>query len=97
MAAWCCAALYGPPDLDLAMTALIGAEVAVDPAFALRAVARALIGPYLAYAGGRPLDQLDAAVAIRAGNPALSPIEVSRLGEAAALVVYSARSVRDLS
>jgi aminoglycoside phosphotransferase (APT) family kinase protein len=90
-------AVYGPPDLDLASTALILAEVAVDPDQPLAAAARELLGAFLAHAGGHPTDQLDTAAAIRTTNPTLSPAEVSRLGDATALVVYSARGVRDLS
>lgn len=56
-----------------------------------------LLGAFLRHAGGRPTDQIDTAVAIRSTSPSLTPEEKSRLGEASALVVYSARSVRDLS
>ncbi|MDQ7908581.1 phosphotransferase [Phytohabitans sp. ZYX-F-186] len=88
-------ALCGPPDLDLAMTALICAEVAVDPARQLAEAARALLVSFLAYAGGHPLGQLDTAAGIRAANPTLTPTEVARVDEAGALVVHSARDLRD--
>lgn len=88
-------ALYDRADLDLAVTALICAEVAVDPAAGLDAPARTLLRAFLARASGEPLAELDTAVEIRTTNPALTPDEVTRIGAAADLVVYCARSVRD--
>lgn len=43
----------GPADLDIAYSALILAQVAVDATTALAPVADALVGPFLAAAGGR--------------------------------------------
>lgn len=90
-------ALFGPADLDIAMTALICAEVSLGTDATLAMPARELLGSFLAYAGGDPTGALDTAAAIRTANPTLTPDEVSRVGAAADLVVYSARGVRDLS
>jgi aminoglycoside phosphotransferase (APT) family kinase protein len=76
----------GPADLDVALTALITAEVAVDPTHAMAAAAGDFLSAFLHYAGGRPGDALAAAVARRGRDPALTPEEIGRLDAAAALV-----------
>jgi aminoglycoside phosphotransferase (APT) family kinase protein len=86
-------AQYGPPELDLAMTALICAQVAVDPTADMAGPAAELLVLFIAEVGGRLTDQLDTAVAIRCANPTLDADEVSRLGEAAELVVQGVRRV----
>ncbi|GAA4449176.1 phosphotransferase [Phytohabitans houttuyneae] len=87
-------ALYGPAGLDLAMTALICAEVSVDPTTDLAGAARALLVSFAALVGGDGVTaELGTAVAIRSANPTLTAAEASRVGEAAGLVVAS---VRDL-
>jgi aminoglycoside phosphotransferase (APT) family kinase protein len=86
---WCNTA-EGSPDLDIALTALILAEVAAGsylPDFA--APARQLLTAFRQLAGGSPLDQLDHAVAYRSAMSTLSPDEKSRLSTAAHLVVTS--------
>ncbi|SCL53030.1 phosphotransferase [Micromonospora chersina] len=85
---WATAA-EGPPALDRALTALIIAEAAVDPALPLRAAAGELLPAYVAEAG--PLAPVAAAVARRSG---LGPIEAARLPEAAALVEATVRAGR---
>jgi len=76
----------GPPDFDLALSAMVLAEVsfAVDVE---RAVAvRALLAGFLEHVGGDPLRLLDRALARRLANPTLSAAEHDLLGSAAALV-----------
>jgi aminoglycoside phosphotransferase (APT) family kinase protein len=76
----------GPPDLDLALTALILAEVAVDETHGMAAVAGMGLTAFLQLADGDPLSMLDRAVAIRRANPTLTAEEVGRLTSAAALI-----------
>ncbi|MEV0394718.1 phosphotransferase [Polymorphospora rubra] len=79
-------AVDGPPDFDVALSALILAEVAVDPAGPYAVLAREMLVAFLGAAGGRPLDLLPRAVAMRAANPTLSAAEKASLDGAAALV-----------
>ena len=79
-------AAEGPPDLDLAMSALIVAEVAVDGSAELAGAARMFLAELLACADGDPVRLLDRAVAMRRANPTLTAVEVARLPAAAALV-----------
>lgn len=87
----------GPAGLDVAFSALImaqvavGAEVEAHAGADLTALAAALIGPFLAAAGGAPLDHLDAATARRGADPQLTTTERERLADAAALVAEGAR------
>ncbi|MFD7716212.1 phosphotransferase [Streptomyces sp. NPDC059814] len=79
----------GPPALDRAMSALILAQVAVDPRVPEAAGARALLGtlmPLLAVDDGIPAHHLAAAAARRAANPTMSPAEVALIGDASDLV-----------
>jgi streptomycin 6-kinase len=78
----------GPPDFDLALSALIMAEVVVGSHLPAEFVptARALLAAFLDRAGGDPGSQLDRALAYRTANPTLTPAEKSRLPAAAALV-----------
>jgi len=82
----------GPPDLDVALCALIMAEAAsgsyVPPELA--GPAAELLREYLARVGGDPVAYLDRAVARRSANPFLTREEVARLDAAAALVRSSA-------
>jgi streptomycin 6-kinase len=80
-------ATEGPPDLDVALTALIVAEVAGGsyvPGFA--PAAQELLTAFLARAGGDPLGQLDQALAYRSADPNLTADEKARLTRAAARV-----------
>jgi aminoglycoside phosphotransferase (APT) family kinase protein len=79
-------AAEGPPDLDVAMSALIMAEVAVDPASPFADVAAEGVRSFLGAVGGSPGRWIERAVAMRAANPTLSPGEKARLGHAAGLV-----------
>jgi tRNA A-37 threonylcarbamoyl transferase component Bud32 len=79
-------ATEGPPDLDLALSAVILAQVAVNETHAMAAPAKTLLTAFLHRAGGNPLSALDKAVAIRRTDPALMADEVDRLAAAAALI-----------
>jgi Ser/Thr protein kinase RdoA (MazF antagonist) len=81
----------GPPDLDVALSAVILAQVALDPDHDHVAVATVMLAPFLDAAGGQPLRMLDRALARRAADPMLSDPERGRLDAAAALVAATAR------
>lgn len=76
----------GPAELDLAMSALILAEVAVDPGADLAVAAAAMLDAFLRHTGDGPPRMLDRAVAMRRRDPNLTAEEVSRLTSAAALI-----------
>ncbi|GAA0906784.1 hypothetical protein Vau01_070850 [Virgisporangium aurantiacum] len=78
----------GPPGLDVALTALILAQVAVDPEHPARTAAREILTAFLR-AAGDPLSDMDGAVAMRRADPNLSEAETGRLA-AARLMVESA-------
>lgn len=84
----------GPPALDRAMSALILAQVAVDPAGPAADGGRALLTalmPHLIAEGGIPARHLADVAARRAANPTMSPAERDLIGEAAALVAALSR------
>ncbi|MEZ0067927.1 aminoglycoside phosphotransferase (APT) family kinase protein [Streptacidiphilus sp. MAP12-20] len=75
----------GQPGLDVAMAALILAQVSVSmPAVAT--MARAVLAPMLRLLGGVEPRQLEEARRRRAANPTLSEEEIGLLGEAVALI-----------
>lgn len=79
----------GPPALDRAMSALIMAQVAVDPSVPVADEARTLLAalvPLLAADDGLPARHLADAAARRAANPTMSPAEVALIGAAVDLV-----------
>lgn len=76
----------GSPDLDLALSAIVLAEVAADSDGDYSRAARAMLVAFLARADGDPLAQLDAAVASRLTDPALVPGEKDLVLPAADLV-----------
>ena len=77
----------GPAELDVAVTALIIAEVAVDEdEVEYSKAARALLAAFLAAVDGDPVSQLDAAVDIRGRDESLVPGERALLAPAAELV-----------
>jgi thiamine kinase-like enzyme len=76
----------GVPDLDTAVSALIIAEVAVEPVHPFSNLARQLLVAFLDHVREEPVSELDAAVALRQADPGLLPAEVARLTEAARLV-----------
>ncbi|WP_163541764.1 phosphotransferase [Occultella kanbiaonis] len=86
----------GPGDLDVATTALIMAEVAVNPdgadtVGALHDELARAVGLFLAAAGGDPLTHLDEAVRRRVGNVTLSEDERRAVVRAGDLVAELAR------
>jgi hypothetical protein len=76
----------GPAGLDVALTAVILALVAVDPGHELAGPADAFLSAFLQYAGGVAPGMLAAAVARRRFDPAQTAEEVDRLAPAADLV-----------
>ncbi len=76
----------GVPNLDAAVSALIIAQVGVDPAHPRRDLARLLLVAFLSHVREEPVYELDAAVARRRADPGLSTDEVARLTDAALLV-----------
>jgi aminoglycoside phosphotransferase (APT) family kinase protein len=79
-------ATEGPPDRDLAVTALILAQVAVDDRHAHAADAAVLLRHFLECAGGEPAAELANAVAFRRSDPTQTAREIRSLVVAAALV-----------
>ncbi|OPC78476.1 serine/threonine protein kinase [Embleya scabrispora] len=76
----------GPPEFDVAVSALILAQVAVDPAGPEAALAVAFLTAFLAAVGAVPADALDDAVRFRRADPNLTDHETDLLGEAVALL-----------
>ena len=83
----------GPPDLDLAVSALILAQVAAGQADEaageaqdMAALASVVLTAFLRFAGGGPLRMLDRAMAMRRSDPALTADETRRLPSAGALI-----------
>lgn len=76
----------GSPDLDVALSAVILAQVGVAAGHEMATAAQTLLTAFLRHADGRPLQQLDQAVAIRRSDPALTENEVGLLASAADLV-----------
>lgn len=83
----------GSPDLDIAVSATMLGEVAVDSGGDYSRAARAMLVAFLAVAGGNPLAQLDAAVRVRLADPALLADEKALVAPAAALVRRYSRDV----
>ena len=84
-------ATAGPSTLDVAMSALILAEVAVGGLVDVPgAVARELLAAVLSVTGPADGEQLRAAVARRVANPTLTAAEKANLPAAATLVLRSA-------
>ena len=76
----------GPPELDVSLTALILAEVAVDAGGAYSQAARALLAAFLRESDLSPVTALDQATALRAQDPALVPGERELVPAAADLI-----------
>jgi aminoglycoside phosphotransferase (APT) family kinase protein len=77
----------GPPDYDLAVSALILAEVATGRLDPVRAPARELLRGFLREVGPVPVALLDRAVGVRSGDGNLDEAERANLPTAAALVL----------
>lgn len=84
-------ARLGPAGLDLAVTAVVLAEVAADEDDELAPGARVLLDAFLHLADPMLLRHLDAAARARAADPGLDPSEVALVPAAAALVAREAR------
>lgn len=78
-----CNATDGPADLDTALSALILAQVAVDPSHVWSAEAGEFLDIFLPLAPGDPLRLLDDAVAVRRRQLVRWPADVAALGTAA--------------
>ncbi|GAA2720605.1 phosphotransferase [Cellulomonas aerilata] len=76
----------GPADLDVALTGVLIAEVAVDDDTEYTRGARAFLAAFLAAADGDPASQVDAALRIRDEDRSLVPGERALLAPAAELV-----------
>jgi hypothetical protein len=83
-------AIEGPAEYDVAVTALIYGEVAVDPSHPLADLAGTALTAFLGYAGVPAAAMIDRALALRAANPTLSAAEKSRLPQAVALIYGAA-------
>jgi aminoglycoside phosphotransferase (APT) family kinase protein len=81
----------GPPDLDVALTAVILAQVAVEPDHEFADVATAMLAAFLEATGGQALSMLDRAIARRAADRSLTAAEVGLLDDAATLITATAR------
>jgi Ser/Thr protein kinase RdoA (MazF antagonist) len=81
----------GPADLDVALTAVILAQAAVDPGQVYARIAREMLTEFVAATGQQALPLLDRAIARRAADRSLTPAEVGLLDDAAALITVTAR------
>jgi hypothetical protein len=79
-------AAEGPPDLDLAVSALILAQAAAGQAQEMAALAGVVLTAFLRFAGQGPLRMLDRAIEMRRSDPALTAEEAGRLPSAGALI-----------
>lgn len=79
-------AIDGPPELDLAVTALIMALVASDPQHPMAGPAGELLSVFAQAAKGDLRSGLPGAVELRRVDPNLSAVEKARLEVAAALI-----------
>ncbi|MTK05328.1 phosphotransferase [Micromonospora sp. CP22] len=77
---------HGPPGLDVAMTALILAQVAVDPDQPMAAAADEMQRAYRYALCDHAAPLVADAVAIRRANPTQTPTELALLDQAAALL-----------
>jgi aminoglycoside phosphotransferase (APT) family kinase protein len=80
----------GPPDLDVALTAVILAQVAVDPGHEYAGVAAEMLTAFLDATDEDPLAMLDRAIARRAADRSMTAEEVGRLDRAAGLITAAA-------
>ncbi len=83
-------ATTGPADYDVAVSALILAELVVGPVEALREPVREFVAVFLKLAGGRPLTMLDRAIGKRREDQMLTGSEIANLGAAAEVVTQLA-------
>ena len=76
----------GDPELDVAVTALVLAEVAVDAGGDYSQAARALLAAFVGVAPANPAHALDEAIGVRRADPALVAGECDLVDPAADLV-----------
>jgi aminoglycoside phosphotransferase (APT) family kinase protein len=81
----------GPPDLDVALSAVILAQAAVEPGHEFADVATAMLAAFLEATDRQALSMLDRAIARRAADRSLTAAEVGLLDDAAALITATAR------
>jgi Ser/Thr protein kinase RdoA (MazF antagonist) len=79
-------ATTGPPDYDIAVSALILAEVAVGPVAELATAVALFLAGYLRAVGGQPLRMLAPALAKRRRDATAGAADIHLLGPAAALL-----------
>jgi aminoglycoside phosphotransferase (APT) family kinase protein len=79
-------AVEGPPDVDVALTAVILGQAAADPDHPLAGPARSFLAEFIRATDGGVSAGLDEAIAVRSVDPALTSHDVARLSEVAALV-----------
>ncbi|BEL08248.1 phosphotransferase [Actinoplanes sichuanensis] len=89
-------AAEGRPAVDVCLTAIIMAQVAVDPSHPHVDAATAFLGAFLARVGGEPLDGLDEALDIRRADPALTATEAAGLAAAVTPLIRDAAAVTPL-
>jgi aminoglycoside phosphotransferase (APT) family kinase protein len=82
----------GPPELDVALSAVILAQTAVDDAGDMAELARTFLTAFLTHSGHSPVAMLAEAVSTRRGDPNLSETEISRLDQAVSLVEACVRA-----
>jgi Ser/Thr protein kinase RdoA (MazF antagonist) len=82
----------GPPELDVAMTALVVAQVAVDPGHPFTEHAEPFLDVFLSCTKDNPLSQLEAAVRRRGADPNMTPDELAHIHEAKLLVTTATRA-----
>ena len=79
-------AAEGPADLDIAMSAMILAQVAVDGAHSLAGPVATLLTAFLDAADGEPLSALARAAVARRNDPNTTAAEADRIEAAVQLV-----------
>jgi serine/threonine protein kinase len=79
-------ATEGPPGYDIAVTAIIYAEIVLYPGHPYAAVCGPALKSFLRYAGVPAPEMIELALALRTKNPTLTEDEKSRLTAAAALI-----------
>jgi Ser/Thr protein kinase RdoA (MazF antagonist) len=83
-------AAEGRPAVDVCLTAIIMAQVAVDPGHPHAAAAAAFLTAFLTRAGDDPLAGLDEALEIRRADPSLTPDSAAGLAAAVTPLILGA-------
>jgi aminoglycoside phosphotransferase (APT) family kinase protein len=85
----------GPPEFDVAVSALIVAQVAVDSLREEAALAGTFLSAFLASVGAVPSEALDQAVRLRRDDPNMTAREIGLLGAAVSLIGWRRGHIRD--